>query len=420
MRALLVLMLIVPAVSFGQDVKVNQTRSMQISPDDVKAVLGIGSSSLMLSNGECGLSLTLTNGTIGVDQNVGSIGSPDEFDQVCPPTGTHAIPSLHIVKIINSCSQDDLPGLIQGCGRKNCAVVTWHNVTPLGESLWMHEYAHTRCLGHNDGAGLLMNSTLNDDQFDVSDSECSQIKKGCKDNQKFSEQVADIAAAKTVEEFVLRRYIHGLPFEKAKSYAPQDVAKVMPWLKPCGPEDNACKLCAKNECWANIVLLIGFAGASDQQSQEALENFLKLAVPDFNAAYQAKLAVPLALGYLIHRPSDTGKPNTVVESVDIARLKILQLLGAGTHFQKWKTFGAKLGPGGLDDEGAMELAKQSILGLGVSGIREADEALHQLSLCSDPNQSDGCDEFLRKSSTQNLIKYGRNLNTQQQQPKNTR
>lgn len=424
----LFLVLLLATFCFSEDVKVDRSSAVTASDSAVNVTLREGSARLIGPSGRCGLTLALAGGHVELNKGIMSISSPDDFKAICSQPGVH--PSeIHIVKSISVCSIQHLPSTVEGCSIAGCSVVRWRGATDVGESLWMHEQGHARCLIHRSGAQLLMDPSLKPDQFKLDTEECCKMKAGCPPNtEPADEQIEEDTpeeAKEAVETFVSRRYIHGLPFKQAALYSPEEVNKVIPWLKPCRPEDNACKLCAKNECWTNIVLLIGLAGAPDEQSRGALVDFLKLAVSDFDVAYQAKLAVPLALGYLIHRPPNTEKPHTALEPAETIKIEVLQLLNAGTHFQHWIDIGAKLGPGDLDKESAIELAKQSILGLGVSGTSKADEILQQLLKCSDLQNlnnkpHDGCDEFLGKTPARNLIIYGRDLNARQQRQKNAR
>lgn len=161
------------------------------------------------------------------------------------------------------------------------------------------------------------------------------------------------AAEPPAVAFVHHVYVHGVPFAEAAGFSPAEAASLVKLL-----DDTR-----ERKYWSNVVTVLGASG--DKSAYKTLAAFLKRPGKDpmTPEEYRARLAVPLALGYLANRTDDARALDDVAAGAD-----------AGTWKLGWK------GPGGLDDVARnQDLAAASAWGLAVSGKPRAAERLKELA-----------------------------------------
>ncbi len=114
----------------------------------------------------------------------------------------------------------------------------------------------------------------------------------------------------SVEEFVRKIFIHGVPFEKAKNF--QSDANINTLTNKLEtdciqPDDLESPFCS------NIVVTLGIIGGDDEEAVRKMIWFIKktkgkLTVPEF----RAKTSSIIALGYLINDNKSSRAANTAL------------------------------------------------------------------------------------------------------------
>lgn len=327
-------------------IKVNRHKSSSMIDSEAKAILEKGSVAVRLDTGRsCGLSLT-ADGTVTVfSVGNGSISTRKDYRDVCNTGGY-----VHVVNDIAVCGSATLaPNLtIIGCSDTpgTCEEVVRLDTTVLEESLWMHEYGHTKGLLHRTGANLLMNPILGGaDQFVVSADECSTMTV----SSAMERTSGPPTPAGDIRQFVRRLYYHGLPLQEARAFSPSAVAILLKMLDD--PADA--------EYWPNVVAAIGMLG--DDGVVDPLLAFLRRRSESApHATFRAKLQVPLTFGYIVHERKSE---------------RALALLEQGVNPATWS--GVEL-PGSHTEASAELLVQRSLLGLGASGDERAMKFLASL------------------------------------------
>ncbi len=150
----------------------------------------------------------------------------------------------------------------------------------MNETLFLHEYGHVKKLEHVCGPTYLMNPALASGEVFVTAEQCDAIKGDPKPMASCDNFTPDLV------EFVSRRYIDGIPLDKAKLFESQPLDEIRRMLK-----DQKSK-----EFWPNIVTVLGVAGGKGDD--QLLIHFLKQAPDSDQGTYRARLGVPIALARL--------------------------------------------------------------------------------------------------------------------------
>jgi hypothetical protein len=156
-----------------------------------------------------------------------------------------------------------------------------------------------------------------------------------------------------IEEFVRQTFIRGVPYEEtSNNYDASDVSALLAMLNDPDEEQH----------WANIVVVLNIIG--DEDVAESLINFINSGITGTYSRpyFSAKMSALLSLGYLINRTESERVLNYLIESLDP---KIWEERGT-TGISPYET---------NLEESHMELSKQALLGLAVSGNSTAAEAL---------------------------------------------
>lgn len=166
-----------------------------------------------------------------------------------------------------------------------------------------------------------------------------------------------VEAAPDIKEFVHRTYIHGVPYEDATRYGPENVPVLLAMLKDRNEESS----------WSNIVVTLCIAG--DQSVAKPVIEFIEKG-PSGDIAdkqYAAKSSAVMALGFLINKTGSREALEYLKQSVDPevwTKRKI-----------EWK---AVFQP--TVKARNTQLSTMAVLGLALSGNPDAGDVLRNLRL----------------------------------------
>lgn len=356
----------VTSVTGACQLRVSSYPQASTTDSDAGTILSDGSHRVFnASTGStCGLDLSLARPILRIQSDSMPIVDQESYDSVCAGES-----DIHVVPSIKWCG-GHIDGLAYGCS-KTCETVIWTGlsspVKDATESLWMHEFGHTRNLKHpyQDSDSLLMNSNLNPGQFNVDSVECNLLLAlGHSIGPSSSEQPNSVPKV-SVEQFVSLIYIHGFPIDIARRYTRAEIDRVTPWLNDM----------QKQVAWPNIVMLMGVTGDPDY-TQQLIRFVERLPLRDA-MAHQARVSVPVALGELVRWGGEKrGK-------------SALKYLAKHTTPSSWP-------PTLRLDAISRELSEFSIIALGETGSPAAMELLEELLRRPDP--------FIRQPAIQKLIR----------------
>jgi len=351
----------------AQAIRVDKYEASKIAATEINSVLKDGSARLTINNGKnrCATDFWLDGDKSATfDNKYETINGTKAVEALCKSNGT-----LNIVKTIQSCDDEGtLNPSIKGCFFSTCAVVVWEGDKSLAESLFLHEYGHVKGLQHACAPRNLMNPALASSQFDLTPAQCQQMTTAVQ--PVYVESCDNYAASTNLVEFVSRHYIHGIPLDKLGTYKPKDLKKIRKMLKDS----------TKEEFWPNIVAVLGAAGGQDDFLE--LIDFLNQAPAENEAAYRARLGVPIELARLSERTvSPQAQP----------------YLTEGLEPEFWLKRKIKLSPSDEGQHSAEELAKTTILSLG----RVRSKQLHVQQVLKDLKSKHS--KFLDNQSVQELI-----------------
>ncbi len=159
-----------------------------------------------------------------------------------------------------------------------------------------------------------------------------------------------------LEAFVTRVWMHGVPYDQAVNIDPASIPRLLTMLSDPAYEPH----------WTNVVVTLGMMG--DASAVGPLIAFLEAPGDEISdAAFRARAAVPVALGYIVNRSAD-----------DTAYSYLAAGIERGTWAQRctgWKS------PWHADSLARnRHLRHMAVLGLGVSGD---DRAANLLALTRD-------------------------------------
>ena len=231
--------------------------------------------------------------------------------------------------------------------------------------LWAHEFGHNKGRSHRVGTANVMHPSIGADRLGVDAAECAAFRTlpatGAEaalilaaGGEGASETHEAVEAPEDVREFVRQHFVHGVPYEVARRYGPEDVPALVAML-----EDPA-----ESEWWTNAVAVIGMIG--EDEAFEPLVAFMEAERGEMPAeVYRAVSTVPLALGYLANQAESERALDYLVEA---ARPEFWEERALGT---------AEFQPSTQARD--MALATQARLGLALSGAPEAAQALEALA-----------------------------------------
>lgn len=288
----------------------------------------------------------------------GIINSAADYAQVCAQaTGQRAL----IVNQILYCGGDrPNPGFIFiGCADTpgTCMVLvrTDADEEPV---LWAHEYGHNCGLGHRNVEFAVMHGTVAVNRRRINGAERNAYEgrpsfaamAGTGDPQPMQKAV-------DVREFVLQRYIHGIPRALATEFSPRVIPDLLTML---GDREY-------ERYWANIVSTLCMIG--DPAAAEPVQEFLLAGEGVLSRdEYDAKCMALMNLGRLVRRAGVENAPlafDTLREAVEPVALP---------RDIRWTN------PYGLEEDAQrVQVAKMAAWGLALTGSAAAEEALRGVS-----------------------------------------
>ena len=180
---------------------------------------------------------------------------------------------------------------------------------------------------------------------------------GCQDARTRSDVEPEPARPPTLEEFVKSVHIHGVPFDRARTFAKDEesVPTLLAMLEDPDQERH----------WANIVVTLCII--ADEDTVDPILAFIESG-PDESlspARYNAKSSAVMALGYVVNQ---TGNR------------KALDYLLATLRPGAWEERGVKYLSAFAPSQAARDndLNTKAVLGLALSGRPEAARALEEL------------------------------------------
>jgi hypothetical protein len=217
--------------------------------------------------------------------------------------------------------------------------------------LWLHEYGHTKNLKHRNDSNAVMNLNIEPAHLNISSNECS-VYLGL--TNATSSQPSQVAPA-TVEEFVRRVYIHGVPFEQAKRYTA--AANVRTLAAMLGDH-------SQEQYWPNVVATLGAIGTPEASKQ--LVSFVSQGEGKLSpAAFRAKTSALVAMGYVLGQSGRQSVLNYLVKQADPISWSNV----------RWST------PSSSDTtDRDLTLARGAVAALGLSGDPKAQVVLRNLEL----------------------------------------
>jgi len=157
----------------------------------------------------------------------------------------------------------------------------------------------------------------------------------------------------TIETFVRRVYVGGVPYDEVSRYDPSSVTPVLLAMLSDEKEESH---------WTNIVVTLGMLG--DERAVEPLLAFLRSGDGKTLSAdrYRAKTSVVMSLGYIVNKSGDDRALKFLVDGVSV---NVWKHRGIGWKSPYHRSRQALYG----------QLASMSLLGLGLSGRPEAADVL---------------------------------------------
>jgi hypothetical protein len=276
----------------------------------------------------------------------GIINTKADYDAICALAGR-----IHMVKQINYCAGRTSPNIIGCADVSGTCMILVRTAADLEGVLWMHEYGHNAGLNHRNVAKAVMNETIDNTCKRINSTECDAYKAATLMTPDLRSQIQ--LPGSSVEEFVHKVYVHGVPYEPASKFPSSDVPQLLRML--ADPNEQPY--------WSNIVATLGAIG--DVRAAKPLIDFLTGGTGNLSEEhFKAKTAVLMSLGYLINKSRDP-------QSLDF----LLRSLNPNVWAEriKWRApF-----PEGVANQ-RIHLTALSIWGLALSGTTEAGEALRAL------------------------------------------
>jgi hypothetical protein len=335
----------------AQQLKVARHAQAQISTIEAETALDQGSKVLQAKDGPgdtaCNVTFSLAGQITVFDDPIPSeIDTPEDFVRICSSPGY-----VHVVNIINTCDGLTLPG-IRGCSEtpgKCIVVVRMINTVPTDKEglLWAHEFGHTKGLPHRSDETALMNPYLGPTERQVNTVECSAFN----GHAQGANSSGHVGSKPTIEEFVHRDYVEGIPFDLASSYGHEDAKKLIAML------DDA----EQKSYLTNIVVTLGMIG--DPIAVQPLRTFIEKGDGRVDPqTIRAKSSALVAMGYIVNKQNDQEAFAYLVQGLSPKNWNDKNL--------KWNIADAR-----SPEQKSINLAKASALGLGIAGTPDAATAL---------------------------------------------
>lgn len=276
----------------------------------------------------------------------GTVSTPDDLDTLFKMKG-----AVHVVREIGCCGGEK-NGILGCSGPEKPIIVTVESAQDASAVLWMHELGHNKGLCHRDRRFAIMNPVLIDTNSTVNQYE-HDVFEGIIAPKPCPQEKISLTALSAIE-FVHQIFIEGVPYEQGSQYKADDIPSLVELLDT--PEEQ--------RHWLNAITVLGMIG--DSQALTPIKTaFERDSGVLSQHSYAAKLAVPLALGYLLSKSH-----NEVVFDYLNAGLKPTEWSKRVSWYEsKYQT----------DAERNAHLTRLTIIGLGISGESKALTALQDLN-----------------------------------------
>jgi hypothetical protein len=362
-----------------QLIDVSRISDVALSEAEVDNILNQGNSSIQI-DGSPGLSCLLTlhrDNRVALDP-YGVIAGPDDLAGACAQPGY-----VKVVDSISWCGNGG-PNII-GCAPTpgNCIVVVRYDPN-LEWLLWMHEYSHSKGLGHVTTGTALMNPTIDATHNSLPSSDCALVQNTASSGSSGPPQASTPVDAIPVSEFVKKTFIEGTPYAQAQRYSGRDVDQLIKML-------NDVRLSAYR---GNVAATLGMTGHKRASSAliTLVSSGLDLTKPEDRRVCIAAL---ISLGYVSNVKRDRES---------------LSFLIHGTSNSFWEKQllpnGAASTPITSDvvETTVSSFIAAAMMGLALSGTPKAGEVLKSLQ---ERPGSAAFDLFIQRTAAQALIEHKR-------------
>ena len=165
-----------------------------------------------------------------------------------------------------------------------------------------------------------------------------------------------VLASPKLDNFVKQTYIHGVPFQQARALGPGAVPKLIKMLSNKRYEKH----------WANVVVTLGFIG--DNRAVDPMIKFItqSRAATISQNNIVAKRSAVMSLGYIVNKTGNKKAFDFLAKSLEPNIWR--------TRKVTWRT---RLIKPGVRDK---SLTKMAVLGLAVTGKKEAADVLKKFKL----------------------------------------
>jgi hypothetical protein len=213
-----------------------ETNSPVISRSQIDAALSGATSVLKTDAGAndvaCDVRLQ-RSGRVRIEPSNGmwNISSSSEINKACDLLGFAVVTNQ-----ISYCS--GIGSNIIGCARPGCMVVVPFGSGAARNNLWAHEFGHTRALPHRNGSENVMNPVITT-AGKINSGECSNYRSPVL-SFFFGFLPAEEGGGEqlSLQEFVSRGFVHGVPYEEAVAYGPSAVPELISILRDPQQESN--------------------------------------------------------------------------------------------------------------------------------------------------------------------------------------
>ncbi|HXA84117.1 MAG TPA: hypothetical protein VNZ47_03515 [Candidatus Dormibacteraeota bacterium] len=289
------------------------------------------------------------SGSVGTfSEGDGTVMTAGDLDSLFQIQG-----DVHVVRGIQCCGGEK--NGILGCSASGKPIIVMEGI-PLEAAavLWMHELGHNKGLCHRDRSYALMAPDIVESDTNVNQYE-HDVFEGATPNPCDQEEKSKPKAVDVIQ-FVHKVFIEGVPYKEGSGYT---AAAVPPLLELLDKPDE-------QRSWLNIITVLGMIG--DRQAWMPIKKTFERDSGELSPQnYAAKLAVPLALGYLLSKGHDQQDE------------KILDYLNTGLRPSEWsKRVSWRKSKDQSDEARNVHLTTLTILGLGISGRPEALTTLQAL------------------------------------------
>ncbi len=271
--------------------------------------------------------------------------------------------NIVVVSGINYCGSF-IPNIV-GCAPLSGNLLAVVRMSSFEDILWAHEFGHNCGLPHRADSNAIMHPQMATQHRVLLRSEAARYENKSfgssgrltpganAGDEPFTVALDDGPPPATLEEYLGRIYLHGIPFAHVAGFGPEHVPRLQGILANPSQE----------KIWGNAAVAlaaIATPGAIDAVNKFIFAGSGRLS-PD---AYQAKRAAMMALGYASQQAVRRSSPER--------RQAVLAQLRAGLAPDYWRQRVNWRGPGDeATAETALQLSDTAFAGLALSGASEA-------------------------------------------------